>query len=120
MWERLGFGAQSSPSDLERLPKILRRLATGTHCYLLTAQPSRFWRETDHRLSPVVKNLKLNLLRNSERIVYLDAQVSDGAFELRVTEQGPPESYPSSCKFVLPWFSSWSGCRRRWCQARLM
>jgi len=46
-----------------------------------------FWRERDHRLSPMVKNLKLNLLRNPERIVYLDAEVSDGAFELRVTEQ---------------------------------
>jgi hypothetical protein len=35
----------------------------------------------------MVKNLKLNLLRNSESIVYLYAEVSDGAFELRVTEQ---------------------------------
>lgn len=35
----------------------------------------------------MVRNLKLNLLRDSQRIVYLDAEVSDGAFELRVTEQ---------------------------------
>lgn len=35
----------------------------------------------------MVKTLKLNLLRDSQRVVYLDAQVSDGAFEFRVTEQ---------------------------------
>lgn len=46
-----------------------------------------YWRERDHRLSPMVGILKLNLLRDSQRIVYLDAEVSDRAFELRVTEQ---------------------------------
>jgi hypothetical protein len=35
----------------------------------------------------MVKNQKLNLLRDSQRVVYLDAEVSDRAFELRVTEQ---------------------------------
>jgi len=35
----------------------------------------------------MVERLKLNLLRDSQRIVYLDAEVSDGAFELRVAEQ---------------------------------
>jgi hypothetical protein len=35
----------------------------------------------------MVKTLKLNLLRIVARIVYLDAQISDGAFELRVTER---------------------------------
>ena len=46
-----------------------------------------FWGERDHRLSPMVKTLKLNLLGDSQRVVYLDAQVSDGAIEFRVTEQ---------------------------------
>lgn len=35
----------------------------------------------------MVEKLKLNLLRDSQRIVYLDAEISYGAFQLRVTEQ---------------------------------
>lgn len=36
---------------------------------------------------PMVTNLQFNLLSDPQSIVHLDAQVSDGAFKLGVTEQ---------------------------------
>lgn len=47
----------------------------------------RFWRETDHRLKPMVRRLQFNLLRDSQSVLHLNTKVANRAFELRVTEQ---------------------------------
>ena len=76
VWE--GWHREVSPyPDLRRVLPIFERADKGLLNELMAALP-----ET----GPALAGSELDLLRDAERIVDLDAEIADGAFELGVPE----------------------------------
>ena len=62
---------------------------------------------------------QLDLLRNAEHVVDLDAEVADGALELRMPDEELDGSRcRSSCRSAPPSADTSNGCRTRSCPAR--
>jgi hypothetical protein len=47
----------------------------------------RFWRVSDHRPDAGGRQLELDLLGHVQSVVYLNPEISDGALQLRMTEE---------------------------------
>jgi hypothetical protein len=54
---------------------------------LISCRMTRFWREGTTGVMPVVGRLKLDLLGHLESVVHLNPEISDGALQLRMSEE---------------------------------
>jgi hypothetical protein len=63
---------------------------------------------------PGLRPLNLGLLRDFQRVIYLDSKVSNGALQFGMAEQylHCPQVFRASCRSAWPWFGASCACHR--------